>query len=161
MMNIFLPDTWWRVKTDLMSLIGLFTLAWHTNVTRVCYKLNKFSSLISTPSDFRLSDNCTKFSESIGCLPRLSSDATVAGASREGARTVVRGRKEPRKRRKRGKGRVLERLWKWPLGVVLRKRLTPRHNKRNSLTMVEAEFKRRTQTAVKLAIGAGIYFTLF
>ena len=36
MMNSFLPDTWWREKTDLMSLIGLFNFVRHTSMIRMC-----------------------------------------------------------------------------------------------------------------------------
>lgn len=76
-------------------------------------------------------------------------------------RTVVRGRKEPRKRRRKGKGRLEEKLWRCPLGVVLRQRLTSRHNNRNDI--VDAKFRQFTQFIVSLEqlIRAGNYFTLF
>jgi len=44
---------------------------------------------------------------------------------------VVRGRKELRKRRKRGKGRVEERVWKCLSEAVPRQRLKPRHKHLN------------------------------
>jgi len=52
----------------------------------------------------------------------------AAEASREGGRTVVKERKEPRKRKKKGKGRVQKKVWKCLLEVVQRRRLKPRHN---------------------------------
>lgn len=73
---------------------------------------------------------------------------------------MVRGRKEPRKRRKRGKGRVEERVWKFLLEVVLRRRLKPRHNDINSSWMVVAGFRQGRQKCLqsgavaKLAIRA-------
>lgn len=53
---------------------------------------------------------------------------------------MVRGRKEPRKKRKRVKGRVEERVWMCLLEVVPRRRLKPRHNDINTSTMVAAKF---------------------
>lgn len=147
MMNRFLPDTLWRDKTDLMSLIGLFILLnillWSERT------ITKFITIyfhsISTLCDFRLSDNCIKFSESIGCLPHRNSGAGAAEASREGGRTVVKERKEPRKRKKKGKGRVRKKVWKCLLEVVQRRRLKPRHNHWNTCTMAVAELRQGSQ----------------
>ena len=72
---------------------------------------------------------------------------------------MVRGRKEPRKKRKRGKGRVEERVWKCLLEVVPRPRLKPRHNDINTSTM-EAKYL-QSGAVTKLAIRAENYFTLF
>ena len=108
-------STWHIVegKTDLMSLIGLLQ---HPTLFRldIILALTLIAALFSptsTPCDLQHSVNCTKFSALTPSLPQRSSDAGVA-ALKEGAKTVVRGKKEPRRRRKRGRGRVQEKPWK-------------------------------------------------
>ena len=110
-----------------MSLIGLLqhpTLFCQDIILALTVIAALFSPT-STPCDLQHSVNCTKFSALTHSLPQRSSDAAVA-ALKEGAKTVVRGRKEPRRRRKRGRGRVQGKPWKWPRGEVVRQNPKPK-----------------------------------
>lgn len=79
---------------------------------------------------------------------------------------MVRGRKEPRKKRKRVKGRVEERVWMCLLEVVPRRRLKPRHNDKHlddgcSKIYTMEEKCPQSGAVAKLAIRAENYFILF
>lgn len=134
--SLLRPKWWansaWHIvegKTDLMSLIGLLQhpTLFCLDVILASRLTDAIFSLTSTPCDLQHSVNCTKFLALTHSLPQRSSDAAVA-ALKEGAKTVVRGKKAPRRRRKRGRGRgrVQEKPWKWPRGVVVRPKPKPK-----------------------------------
>ena len=80
---------------------------------------------------------------------------------------MVRERKEPRKKRRREKGRVEESPWTCPLGVGPRQRLTPRHNNRISkndgCSRIQTTHTSccQSKAVAKLSIGAEIILHCF